>query len=178
MRDIRSFISFLITRDVSLEELPKVEALKHTDPIKYWQYYYFNVTNPRAEDSGNKDRLIKLLRETDIGQVAIPHIDRELFFNAHQQKDYVQFADRTTNILEVFNAHKKFVTAQDQTPKLVQAIRERHKSFVRHHYFEGKIIWSLENPNEETGISDEKQEGDKPSYLQRLPYKSIFDFVS
>ena len=145
---------------------------------KYWQYYYFNVTNPIAEDSGNRDRLIKMLRETDIGEVAIPHIDRKLFFQNHQQKDFVQFADRSFGLLDVFNANKGFITAQDQTPELVQAIRERHKSFVRHYYFESKISWSLENPDEEKEEGKEKQQADKPSYLQRLPYKSIFDFVS
>src|SRR5699024_3777566 len=107
-------------------------------------------------------------------EVAIPNIDRELFFNNHLQKDFVPFAERETNLLETFNAHKQFVTAQEQTPGIIKAIREKHKSFVRHHYFEGKITWSLQNPDEENTA----QEADKPSYLQRPPYKSIFDFVS
>ncbi|WP_449400754.1 serine/threonine-protein kinase [Chryseobacterium wanjuense] len=94
MRDIRSFIAFMLTHDVSCEEISQTELLKDTNPEKYWQYYYFNITNPISEDSGNKDRLIKLLRETDVGEVAIPHLDRELFFSNHNPKDYVVFAEK------------------------------------------------------------------------------------
>src|SRR5690606_12647866 len=103
MRDIRSFIAFMLTRDISCGELTQIELLKDSNPEKYWQYYYFNITNPNLNDSGNKDRLIKLLRETDIGEVAIPHWDRELFFSRHNPKDYIEFAERGHNLLDDFN---------------------------------------------------------------------------
>ncbi|WP_313386008.1 methylation-associated defense system protein kinase MAD6 [Chishuiella sp.] len=178
MRDIRSFIAFMLTRDVSCEEVSKIESLKESNPEKYWQYYYFNITNPKLEDSGSKDRLIKLLRETDIGEVAIPHWDRELFFSNHNPKDYVVFAERESNLLDSFNEQKSFIPAHEQTPELIQTIREKHKSFVRHHYFEGKTSWFKEDISTEETTEKPTNRGLKPSYLLRLPYKSIFDFVS
>jgi serine/threonine protein kinase len=178
MRDIRSFIAFMLTHDVSCEEISQTELLKDTNPEKYWQYYYFNITNPISEDSGNKDRLIKLLRETDVGEVAIPHLDRELFFSNHNPKDYVVFAERESNLLDSFNEQKTFIPAHEQTPELIQTIREKHKAFVRHHYFEGKTSWFKEDISTEETTEKPTNKGLKPSYLLRLPYKSIFDFVS
>jgi len=178
MRDIRSFIAFMLTRDVSCEEISQIELLKDSNREKYWQYYYFNITNPILEDSGNKDRLIKLLRETDVGEVAIPHLDRELFFSNHNSKDYVVFAERESNLLDSFNEQKTFIPAHEQTPELIQTIRERHKAFVRHLYFEGKTSWFKEDISTEETTEKPTNKGLKPSYLLRLPYKSIFDFVS
>lgn len=178
MRDIRSFIAFMLTRDVSCEDLSKVEELKNTAPEKYWQYYYFNITNPNLDDSGNRDRLIKLLRETDIGEVAIPHWDRELFFSKHNPKDYVEFSEREQNLLDSFNDEKSFIPAHEQTPELIREIREKHKVFARHHYFEGKTAWFKEDETLEDKTEKTNKKGLKPSYLLRLPYKSVFDFVS
>lgn len=178
MRDIRSFIAFMLTRDISCGELTQIELLKDSNPEKYWQYYYFNITNPNLNDSGNRDRLIKLLRETDIGEVAIPHWDRELFFSRHNPKDYIEFAEREHNLLDDFNDYKSFVPAHEQTPELIQTIREKHKTFVRHHYFEGKAVWFKEDTFLEDTPEDPNKKKLKPSYLLRLPYKSVFDFIS
>ena len=79
MRDIRSFIAFMLTHDVSCEEISQTELLKDTNPEKILAILLFQYHQSYFEDSGNKDRLIKLLRETDVGEVAIPHLDRELF---------------------------------------------------------------------------------------------------
>lgn len=177
MRDIRSFIAFMLTRDTSCEDLPEVEAIKRTHPEKYWQYYYFNITNPNLQDSGNNDRLIKLLRETDIGEVAIPHWDKELFFSKHDAKDYIGFSERAFNLLDTFNENKQFVPAHEQTTETIEAIREKHKTFARHHYFEGKVVWFKETGDETTTERPEENQL-KPSYLLRLPYKSVFDFFS
>jgi len=175
MRDIRSLIAYMLTHDISCEDLSE---MKDVNPQKYWEYYYFNITNPNLNDSGGKDRLVKLLRETDIGEVAIPHWDRELFFSKHNPKDYIEFAEREHNLIDSFNEYKSFVPAHEQTPELIQAIREKHKTFARHHYFEGKTSWFKEGQSSEEIIEDPNEKELKPSYLLRLPYKSVFDFVS
>lgn len=170
MRDIRSFIAFLLTRDTSSEELYELENLRTENPEKYWQYYYFNITNPNNEDSGNNDRLIKLLRETDIGEVSIPQWDRELFFDNHYAKDFLEFSERENDLITSFNEAKEFVPAHEQSPEIIEEIRERHKTYVRHHYFEGKTSWT-----DDTQVLKGKS---KPHYLLRLPYKSIFEFYT
>lgn len=178
MRDLRSLIAFILTRDFSCEDVKSLEALKTTDPAKYWQYYYFNITNPLNEDGGNNDRLVKLLRETDIGEVAVPNLDRELFFTKHQEKDYLEFAEREASLLEIFNTNKTFVPAHELDEKSIADIREKHKSFIRHQYFEAKffnLVTEVTEIEQEDGTLQKIQ---KPAYLLRIPYKSVFEFVN
>lgn len=174
MRDMRSFIAYTLTRDYSCEDLKSLAQLTESEPEKYWQYYYFNITNPSVQDSANQDRLIKLLRETDIGEVAIPHLDRDLFFGKHLSKNYLEFAEREFSLLDVFNANKVYVPAHEQTSDTIHKIKDKHKSFVRHQYFEGKA--ELIETNFRNEVTSELLK--MPSYLLRLPYHSVFTFVN
>lgn len=154
MRDLRSFIAFIISRDYSCEEVNDVYNKLQSTPEKYWQFYYFNITNSDQQDSGNSDRLVKLLRETDIGNVAIPNLDRDLFFGQHVNRDYLEFSDREFDLLDSFNNNKIWVPAHEQTDEILYRIKSIQKSFIRHQYFEGRI-------------SD---------YKNRLPYQSLQSF--
>jgi serine/threonine protein kinase len=174
MRDMRSLIAYTLTRDYSCEDLKSLAQLTENEPEKYWQYYYFNITNPSIQDSANQDRLIKLLRETDIGEVAIPHLDRDLFFGKHLSKNYLEFSEREFSLLEVFNVNKAYIPAHEQTSEIIQKIKGIHKSFVRHQYFEGKADLIETNFIDETTSELLKM----PSYLLRLPYHSVFTFVN
>lgn len=174
MRDMRSLIAYTLTRDYSCEDLKSLAQLTENEPEKYWQYYYFNITNPSTQDSANQDRLIKLLRETDIGEVAIPHLDRDLFFGKHLSKNYLEFSEREFSLLEVFNANKSYIPAHEQTSEIIHKIKGIHKSFVRHQYFEGKADLIETNFIDETTSELLKM----PSYLLRLPYHSVFTFVN
>jgi len=171
MRDLRSFIAFTLTRDYRCNEVESLIETHHLDPEKYWQYYYFNITAPRLKDGGEQDRLIHLLRETDIGEVSIPDLDRDLYFGHHQAKDFLPFSDRDTDLLAKFNAQKILVPAHDQSVEVLQQIKELQKVFIRHQYFEGASRSILEE-------SDEEGEGSQmPFYLDRLPYHSVFQFL-
>jgi serine/threonine protein kinase len=174
MRDMRSLIAYTLTRDYSCEDLKSLAQLTESEPEKYWQYYYFNITNPSVQDSANQDRLIKLLRETDIGEVAIPHLDRDLFFGKHLSKNYLEFAEREFSLLDEFNANKVYVPAHEQTSDTIHKIKDKHKSFVRHQYFEGKAELIVTNFRNEATSELLKM----PSYLLRLPYHSVFTFVN
>lgn len=177
MRDLRSFIAFTLTRDHSCKEIEELYQVNEGTPEQYWQYYYFNVTDPSIEDSGYQDRLIKLLRETDIGEVPIPDLDRDLFFGKHQPKDFLEFGERKISLLEPFNAVERIMPTYEQSEVEVNRIRTIQKSFVRHHYFEGKA--GLINIQNGTVESDGSEEATKvPSYLQRLPYHSVSKFVN
>lgn len=154
MRDLRSYISFMLTRDYGCEDIEDLLSGSINSPDSYWQFYYFNITNPELDDVGNKDRLIKLLRETDIGSVAIPDLDRDLFFGQHIPRHYLEFADRNLNLFDDFNNHKSWVPAHEQTDDTIKKIKSIQKIFVRHQYFEGRI-------NE---------------YQKRIPYQSLHTF--
>jgi serine/threonine protein kinase len=151
MRDLRSFIAFMISRDCACTDIQALYRKHQEQPEKYWQYYYFNITSPDSEHSN--DRLICLLRETDLAQVSIPSIDRDLYFSLHQSKDYLDFSDRQGNLIDVFNTHKILLPAYELKDDILQVLKLRHRSFVRHQYFEGKF-----------------------EFKKRLPYQSLVDF--
>lgn len=151
MRDLRSFIAYMISRDSTCGDIPALYQKYQEQPEKYWQYYYFNITSPDSEKSN--DRLISLMRETDLAQISIPSIDRDLYFGLHQPKDYLDFSDRQESLLDNFNAHKLLLPAYELNGEYMNILKLRHRSFVRHQYFEGKF-----------------------EFKKRLPYQSLVDF--
>lgn len=176
MRDLRSFIAFVLTRDFNCSDIETLVNNTRNSPQEYWQYYYFNITNPAIDDSGNQDRLIKLLRETDIGEVSIPDLDRDLFFGKHTSKNFLEFADRKMNLLDSFNAIERIKPTYEQDSKEILRIKSIQKNFVRHQYFEGKAEF-LSIQNGQINGNGEQETLMFPSYLLRLPYHSVFKFV-
>lgn len=176
MRDLRSIIAYTLTRDYDCKDIEGLYQQNQSSPEHYWQHYYFNITNPSVEDSGNQDRLIKLLRETDIGEVSIPDLDRDLFFGKHQSKHYLEFAEREINLLDVFNSIERIKPTYEQDDNEVARIKTIQKNFVRHQYFEGKAeLLSIQNGYVKDNGEEETLK--LPSYLLRLPYHSVFKFV-
>lgn len=151
MRDLRSFIAYMISRDCKCSDIPVLYQKFQEQPEKYWQYFYFNITSPDADDSN--DRLISLMREADLSEVSIPSIDRDLYFGLHQTKDYLDFSDRQVDLLDVFNANKILIPAYEMKDDILQKLKLRHRTFVRHQYFEGKF-----------------------EFKKRLPYQSLAEF--
>jgi len=153
MRDLRSFIAYMLSRDTRCNDIPALfESLKDK-PEQYWQYYYFNITSTDAERS--IDRLINLLRDTDIAMVSLPSVDRDLYFGLHQTKDFLDFSQRMSDLIEDFNKSKFLVPAYELKDEMSGLLKLRHRSFVRHQYFEGKF-----------------------DFRKRLPYKSLAEFHS
>lgn len=166
MRDLRSLLAFMITRDCSCLDVKKlikdVEAAGRPDV--YWQYYYFNVTSDACPKVTfdmpplqSADRLVRLLRETDVASVAIPPLDRDLFYKPKVADGYLAFAERGASLLDAFNDAKR--DAEAGRMKIGPAeVSEIQKSFARHHYFEGK---------DSDGVS---------SFKRRLPYRHVTAF--
>lgn len=156
MRDMRSMIAWMITRDYSCDEvkslLQYIDSLDADDPSRtfYWQYYYFNITSSEViphygfqlPSLGSNDRLIKMLRDTDVAGVSLPAYDRDLYYKRKTRESYIIFSDRvqTDYVLDLFNNENKVLPAyegkQEEYRKIVSS---RHKTFVRHQYFEGAI---------------------------------------
>lgn len=153
MRDLRSFLAYLISRDCNCADIPELYKKFENEPEKYWQYYYFNITSLDAERSN--DRLISLIREADISQVALPAIDRDLYFGLNIPKDYLNFSDRQIDLLDAFNAQKILLPAYELKDEILEQLKLRHRTYVRHQYFEGKF-----------------------EFKKRLPYQSLEEFHS
>ena len=88
----------------------------------------------------SQDRLIKLLRQTDVAGVALPAYDRDLYYKTKNQNDYLIFSDRKRSLLSDFNNANVIIPAYEVKSDIIRMqATGRHKSFVRHQYFEGTI---------------------------------------
>ena len=182
MRDLRSMIAWMLTRDYTCDQIPaliqreediksKLEEVSDASAkavlqqeyeqirLEEWLRLYFNVTAPESayfHHLRSEDRIIKLLRETDIANVAIPDKDRDLYYRDKNELDYLAFASRsTTSLLDEFNSLLTIKPSYDMSPKEIEFLKIRHQTFIRHQYFEGKV-----------------------DYMQRMPYQSIKDFYT
>ena len=177
IRDLRSFIAFTLTRDYNCNEVKELYGKIDSDILKYWKLFYFNISDQSLKDSGNKDRLVSLIRKTDIGQRPYPSKDRELYFNNHKQKDFLDFIDRSYDILEFFNSEKENHNHNfyNITLEIRENIKEFAKLFARHQYFEGKFELNIEINSD---INGESYSLENLGFLKRLPYHSMYKFSS
>lgn len=182
MRDLRSMIAWMITRDYNCANIPhliqiedelrkNLEAAEATAEygqkkfayerfrVENWMRYYFNLTAPESPlfpDLRSEDRIVRLLRETDIANVSIPDKDRDLYYRQKKEVDYIAFASRkTAPLLEDFNEFITVKPSYDMSADAIDFLKLRHQTFIRHQYFEGKI-----------------------DYLERMPYQSVGDFYN
>jgi len=125
--------------------------------LENWMRFYFNLTAPESPlfpELRSEDRIVKLLRETDIANVSIPDKDRDLYYRQKKENDYLAFASRpTAPLLDDFNEFISVKPSYEMSSMAIDFLKMRHQSFIRHQYFEGKI-----------------------DYMDRMPYQSIGDF--
>lgn len=164
MRDLRSMIAYMLTRDYSCEQVKKLIDIVQTEGLRsyYWQYYYFNITAPAIKPNiasfdlptlDSNDRLIRMLRETDIAEVAWPAVDRDLYYKEKLSENYLLFSDRKQSLVDEFNAVSIKPVWQMDDEAERKDIECVQKVFIRHQYFEGNI-----------------------KFKRRLPYRYITDF--
>lgn len=153
MRDLRSFLAYLITRDHSCKDIAQAYVETESNPYEYYKNFYFNISDLSADDRGNEDRLIELVRSLDVAQVPLPGYDRDLYFEPHSPNNYISFESRSFDLIDLFNSQKELLPAYQQQVDVVSKIKDWHNLFSRHQYFEGVI-----------------------TYQKRLPYHSINDF--
>lgn len=176
MRDLRSMIAWMLTRDYSCEEVKQLVEYVKTEniPEYYWQYYYFNITAPEAWPAKDfilpglesQDRLIKLLRQTDVAGVALPAYDRDLYYKTKNPNDYLIFSDRKRSLLKDFNNANVIIPAYEVKSDIIRMqATGRHKSFVRHQYFEGTIDFRRRLPYRYASRFEEQLRVEDPTAL-------------
>lgn len=171
MRDLRSFVAYMLTRDYSCDQVKLMIEHITADqmaPEFYWQFYYFNVSAPEFFMRSNtyfpfptnesNDRLVQLLKETDIARVSLPAYDRDLYYKEKEEGNYLVFGERKQPLLKVFNEVGVVMPSYEMDDNDKFLLNERHQSFIRHQYFEG--------------CSDVK----KFDFMKRLPYQNIKGF--
>jgi len=143
MRDMRSFIAFWLTRDHLCEDVRKL-AESTTNAQELFEKCYFNICDSNAEDSGNNDRLVRLVRQTDVGLPVVPALDRQLYFQPLRQRDFIAFRRRETDVLDWLNRFK--TTELRPGEEQAHRIRRFHRFLARLQYFEGRITYLKRNP--------------------------------
>lgn len=185
MRDLRSMIAWMLTRDYACQDIPGLIELldkakreyeeaeegeeKDKKRINYevqrqrwWLRYYFNITAPEHEwfpYQKSEDRVVKLLRQTDIANVAIPELDRNLYFSPKSEVEYLSFAERRTSLIDDFNDTDELRPSYLMSEDDVHLLKLRHQTYIRHQYFEGAFLHN------------------RDGYMKRLPFRSIGKFV-
>ena len=160
MRDLRSFISFLLTRDYSCEEVKQlVEFVKaENKPELYWNFYYFDITAPALHYKGYFP-----LRTTESN-------DRDLYFKEKRANGYLIFNDRKQSLLDDFNTVNEVLPIWKVTGEDVRfLISLRHQTFIRHQYFEGKIDYMKRLPYRYIGeFADKLKTSDEESLKKTM----------
>lgn len=164
MRDLRSLLAFWLTRDHTCAQVAVLVESSEAAPLELLKNYYFNISDSQAQDAGQQDRLVRLLRDTDVGHRALPALDRGLYYNPLIQRDYLAFSDqREGSLLPWLEAVREQLrqTAADvpngdeAAHAAAQATqRTLHRLLARHQYFEGRLNADL-----------------------RLPYRAVGEFV-
>lgn len=102
MRDLRSALSYTLVGEYSCNEIKDIYANGEADKILHG--YYFNAW---CGNDNTQDRLLKLLRETDIAQGSDVRLDRGLDFLGLDAVDWLQFDQRSEHETQLLaNVHQ------------------------------------------------------------------------
>ncbi|RTQ45464.1 serine/threonine protein kinase [Hymenobacter gummosus] len=168
MRDLRSLLAFWLTRDHTCADVAELVAAGEAWPIL--RNYYFNISDSHAQDAGQQDRLVRLLRRTDVGQRALPAYDRALYYNPLEPRDYLRFSEQREGTLLPWLAQERDALRAQADEAASGAQREMHRLLARHQYFEGTFDSDLRLPYRAVGEfarvllaqpADQQQELDK-----------------
>ena len=160
MRDLRSALSFMICRDHSCEDIPHLlnKINMDSERLDYVRLSYWNITET-LDDVAKQDRLIRLLRQVDIGRVAQPALDRDLYFLPSSDLPTLSIESRQSDIPQevLIQIHDllREQAAAERDDELLTLIKQHHALMIRKLYFEGRI----------------KESGN------RLPYRHINWFI-
>ncbi|MBF4354471.1 protein kinase, partial [Vibrio anguillarum] len=134
MRDLRSALSYTLVGEYSCNEIKEIYANGEADKILHG--YYFNAW---CGNDNTQDRLLKLLRETDIAQGSDVRLDRGLDFLGLDAVDWLQFEHRSEHESQLLaNAHQSLPngTALSESKERYLTHRNVVGMFRRKAYFE------------------------------------------
>lgn len=150
MRDLRSALSWLLLRDHGCEDVKALHA--ETDNARPEAFVALNYTEAFADpESGSSlplhaagperavDRLVRRLRETDVGRVNHPSLDRQLDHNIDGAVPWMTFDDRSiaaAAFLRRFASEVPRPSDDVPFPQVVDARRQLAGVLRRWAYFE------------------------------------------
>ncbi|MGG6295657.1 methylation-associated defense system protein kinase MAD6 [Leptolyngbya sp. AN02str] len=145
MRDLRSALSYLLLRDHGCEDVARILGSEDATEVLIRLSYteaFAQQDNSAFNQSGiqvTEDRLVRLLREADVGQVDTPDLDRKLAFDPETAVPWLIFEGRSLYVDEVFTALRNRTPSSTETDDLVALLygqRQLLRSLRRRVYFE------------------------------------------
>ncbi|MDB5776781.1 MAG: hypothetical protein JWP38_2914 [Herbaspirillum sp.] len=170
VRDLRSALAYTL---FGKKTCAQIDAEVRSDTSDFTRSFYFNA----MFDPNEKDRVIGLLREFDVGLAASPSLDSQLSFTRPTSPDFKNLFHSFQNhrnpskgrsdsdqidFAELFRQKPQSLDAR--TPERLEAAKRYVQAARRKLYFEGRF--PDENIKEKT----------MPSQL--LPYDNLTDFFS
>lgn len=133
MRDLRSALSWLLVRDTSCDDVAALFARMDQEPgetrntLVHLAYPAAYMANDGLKRATVDDRLVRLLREADVGLVDEPRLDRRLDAAPESAVPWMAFDDRSTYQRELLNAWADAApqSVEDASPADVLAARRR-----------------------------------------------------
>lgn len=133
MRDLRSALSWLLVRDTSCDDVAALfarmdkEPAEARDTLVHLAYPGAYMANDGLKRATVDDRLVRLLREADVGLVDEPRLDRRLDAAPQSAVPWMAFDDRSTYQRELLNAWADAAprSVEDASPADVLAARRR-----------------------------------------------------
>lgn len=169
VRDLRSVLAFMLFGKKTCSEIDaEIQAGNHD----FTSRYYYNA----LFDSQEKDRILALIREFDMGLASSPHIDSRLSFSSPKTQEFQKlfecFEDtrhpskgrQRIDELDLLTLYKKRPQSpEERNPEALAASKLYVTSLRRKLYFEGNLA------------TFDMQ--DKPFMVDLLPYDNLTEFI-
>jgi len=139
MRDLRSALSWLIFRDHTCHDI--AAQLTDSQPEEALSYFYFNAYAEDGKPPPGRvdDRLVALLRQLDVAEVANPTTDRDLYFQGLTGLPLLPLEGRSSvhqDMLALIRSHLHDGWEANQSGEAVQQRRAYQAALRRIAYFE------------------------------------------
>lgn len=173
VRDLRSVLAFVLFGKHTCQQ---IEAAISAGTADFTDRYYYNAVFNRTE----RDRILELLREFDVGDASSPMIDSELSFlhprtaefrgrfldfQNHRQPDLGRSPIDLEDLTKRFEARPR--SPEERTPDALAQARSYVLSLRRKLFFEGDF------PSAKDGYPPQR-----PFIDELVPYDNITEFMS
>lgn len=158
MRDLRSALSWMLLRDTSCDDIGTLLAANNdTDRSRLASLYYPDSIASELDPSRNRvdDRIIRLLREADVGLVNTPQLDRRLDHDPAAAVPWMTFEKRSAYARKVVETLSRNVE-RPTLEETLKARRARIERWRRWAFFERRDEgWNLMLPYRSVSLLDQ-----------------------
>lgn len=169
VRDLRSVLAFMLFGKRTCAE---IDAEIKTGNVDFTSRYYYNA----LFDPQEKDRILALIREFDMGLASSPHIDSRLSFSIPKTHDFQKLFECFENTRHSSKGRQRIdeedlralykkrpQSPEERNPDALKASQSYVTSLRRKLFFEGNLV-TFDMP-------------DKPFMVDLLPYDNLAEFM-